>query len=150
MLGQPGQSALRVPYKRQPVFQATHRCVSQRLSLSTHTVCEIAMLHRYSGGVSAKALQQLQGIKCLRLHAIKCLCKLCVQAGECTCMLKSAYHPLLSRQRRRRAAFPLPFGFSFAEMAGININIYKWSSLHWNERTERENESETDTYCSAS
>lgn len=31
MLGQPGQSALRVPYKRQPVFQATHRCVSQRL-----------------------------------------------------------------------------------------------------------------------
>lgn len=32
MLGQPGQSALRVPYKRQPVFQATHRCVCQRLS----------------------------------------------------------------------------------------------------------------------
>lgn len=32
MLGQPGQSTLHVPYKRQPVYRATHRCVS----LPTH------------------------------------------------------------------------------------------------------------------
>ena len=28
MLGQPGQSTLHIPYKRQPVYRATQRCVS--------------------------------------------------------------------------------------------------------------------------
>lgn len=40
MLGQPGQS-LHVPYKRQPVYRATHRCVSQPLS---QHICGIVLL----------------------------------------------------------------------------------------------------------
>lgn len=53
MLGQPGQSTLHVPYKRQPVYRATHRCVSLPLS----HICGIVSLRSYAGGVSAKALR---------------------------------------------------------------------------------------------
>lgn len=76
MLGQPGQSALYVPYESVP---ATHRCVF--LPFSQH-VCGILLLRSYSGGVSAKALQQLQEIKCFRSHAAKCLYKVYVQGGR--------------------------------------------------------------------
>lgn len=115
--------------------------------LPTHTVCEIAMLNSYSGGVPAKALQQLQEIKCLRLHAVKCLCRLYVQAGGCTCMLKSAYHPLLWQKRQElHCLYPL------ASLLGNGWYKYQYilmeqSSQQWE---DREGETETDTYCSAS
>lgn len=79
MLGQPGQSTLHVPYKRQPVYRATHRCVSRPLS---QHICGIVSLHSYSGGVSAKAFQQLQEIKCFGLHAVKCVYKVYVRGEE--------------------------------------------------------------------
>lgn len=101
MLGQPGQSTSHVPYKRQPVYRATHRCVFQPLS---QHICGMSLLRSCSGGVSAKALQQLQEIKCFGSHAVKCLCKVYVLAGEFTCMLESVICVL--GKRRQLAVLP--------------------------------------------
>lgn len=84
MLGQPGQATVHVPYKRQPAYRATHRCVS-RAHLHQH-IRGIVLLRSDSGGVSAEAGQQPQETKCLELQAVKCL-----QAGDFTCMLNSVY-----------------------------------------------------------
>lgn len=56
--------------------------------LSQH-IGGFVLLRSYSGGVSAEAFQQLQEIKCFGLHAVRCLYKVYVRAGEFTCMWKN-------------------------------------------------------------
>lgn len=101
MLGQPGQS-FNFPYKRQPVYRATHRCVSQ--SLYQHMCGLYCQLKHF-----ATTYQQLEEIKCfiaccyvfvqsiwekgrIYMHAEKCLSSMFV-AGKASDCFEKAIQP---------------------------------------------------------